>query len=186
MRALRAAAQQTRPAGAPFTFQQADVRCLPYRDGAFDVVFSYGVIGYTSAAQEVLDEMVRVCRPGGIIGVWVYPAGTGLGAALFSATRRFCRLLGPTLSRPIVWLVAALLPVLPARSGVTPFNSTWRQCVEVVEVNLLPTHLDFYSEQDVLGWFRSRNIAVTLVDRRRPVAVWGCRVPRTDHGVAVQ
>lgn len=181
MRALRAAAQH---AAAPFTFQQADVRHLPYGDRVFDVVFSYGVIGYTGAAQQVLDEMVRVCRPGGTIGVWVYPEGTGLGAMLFRATRRFCRLVGPRLSRPVIWLVALLLPVLPVRSGITIFNSTWRQCLEVVEVNLLPTHLDFYSEQDVLGWFESRNIEVIFVDRRRPVAVWGRREARNDQRFA--
>lgn len=42
---------------------------LPFRDGAFDVVMSYGVIEHYSEqrARDMLAEHARVCRPGGLV-----------------------------------------------------------------------------------------------------------------------
>ena len=65
----------------------------------------------------------------------------------------------------MVSAIVPLLPVLPVRSGVNLFNSTWRQCAEVVEVNLLPSVLDFYGADEVGSWFRRRGLRHQRRDR---------------------
>lgn len=51
---------------------QADGEQLPFADGAFDLVFSWGVIHHSGDMERALDELVRVCRPGGRVVIMVY------------------------------------------------------------------------------------------------------------------
>lgn len=62
----RAAAAQE---GLPLTFEVADAGQLPYGDGAFDVVLSCIGVMFAPHHQAAADELVRVCRPGGTVGV---------------------------------------------------------------------------------------------------------------------
>ena len=60
----------------PIRFQVADAEALPFPDGSFDVVLSsYGVM-FTPNHALAAGELLRVCRPGGKIGLanWT-PAG---------------------------------------------------------------------------------------------------------------
>lgn len=50
----------------------ADCEKLPYKDNTFDVVYSWGVIHHTPDTQKALEEIIRVCRPGGICKVMIY------------------------------------------------------------------------------------------------------------------
>lgn len=56
----------------PGTVLEADAEALPFEDGSFDLVFSWGVIHHTSDMQRALDELVRVCRPGGTLILMLY------------------------------------------------------------------------------------------------------------------
>ena len=51
---------------------QSDVCRLPFADGAFDFIYSYGVLHHLSSPQEGLHELVRVLKPGATIGVYLY------------------------------------------------------------------------------------------------------------------
>ena len=51
------------------TWQTADAEALPYADGDFDVVISAIGVMFAPHHQQAADELVRVCRPGGTIGV---------------------------------------------------------------------------------------------------------------------
>lgn len=55
--------------GLPITHEVADAENLPYEDGSFDVVLS--VIGamFAPDQQRAAQELTRVCRPGGKIGM---------------------------------------------------------------------------------------------------------------------
>jgi ubiquinone/menaquinone biosynthesis C-methylase UbiE len=55
-----------------FTPVEGNVLELPFEDGEFDVVVSWGVLHHTSDPFRGLSEMVRVCRPGGFVGVYLY------------------------------------------------------------------------------------------------------------------
>jgi ubiquinone/menaquinone biosynthesis C-methylase UbiE len=64
---LEAAAQ-----GVELEWVEADAEALPFPDGDFDVVTSsFGAI-FAPNHQTVADEMLRVCRPGGTIGILAF------------------------------------------------------------------------------------------------------------------
>ncbi len=48
---------------------QADAAALPFADGEFDVVTSAAGVMFAPDHQAAADELVRVCRPGGTIGL---------------------------------------------------------------------------------------------------------------------
>jgi len=50
----------------------ADCEALPFADDSFDVVYSWGVIHHTPNTEKALEEIVRVCRPGGTCKVMIY------------------------------------------------------------------------------------------------------------------
>ncbi|GAB2595207.1 class I SAM-dependent methyltransferase [Microlunatus antarcticus] len=62
----RAAAQAE---GLALTWEVADVEALPYDDAAFDVVMSCIGVMFAPHHQVAADELVRVCRPSGALGV---------------------------------------------------------------------------------------------------------------------
>jgi ubiquinone/menaquinone biosynthesis C-methylase UbiE len=54
------------------TWQDGDVRAMPYPDGAFDAVISWGVIEHDEAGPaRALREFGRVLKPGGVVIVTV-------------------------------------------------------------------------------------------------------------------
>ncbi|MGH2406070.1 MAG: class I SAM-dependent methyltransferase [bacterium] len=64
---LHHAAANLAAAGVTAELQQADARCLPYRDGEFDAVLSAHMLEHLSAPRVALGEMARVLRPGGLL-----------------------------------------------------------------------------------------------------------------------
>jgi ubiquinone/menaquinone biosynthesis C-methylase UbiE len=62
--------------GVELTWETADAEALPYGDGVFDVVLSCLGVMFAPHHQPAADELVRVCRPGGTIGLIAWtPAG---------------------------------------------------------------------------------------------------------------
>jgi ubiquinone/menaquinone biosynthesis C-methylase UbiE len=55
--------------GVQVTWQEADAEALPFDDDAFDVVLSSIGVMFAPHHQAAADELVRVCRPGGTIGM---------------------------------------------------------------------------------------------------------------------
>jgi SAM-dependent methyltransferase len=55
--------------GAELEWRQADAEALPFADGEFDVVLSCVGVMFAPHHQASADELVRVCRPGGTIGL---------------------------------------------------------------------------------------------------------------------
>ena len=51
------------------TFQQADAEALPFADESFDVVLSAFGVMFTTNQPQAANEMIRVCRPGGKLGL---------------------------------------------------------------------------------------------------------------------
>lgn len=54
------------------TFQEGSLTRLPFADGSFDCVISSGVLMHTIAPMQVLSELTRVLRPGGMLYALVY------------------------------------------------------------------------------------------------------------------
>lgn len=55
--------------GLPVSFQEADAENLPFADASFDVVLSVFGVMFTPNQEQAAHEMLRVCRPGGKIGL---------------------------------------------------------------------------------------------------------------------
>jgi SAM-dependent methyltransferase len=66
---LERAERRAAAEGVQLETEVADAQRLPYEDGSFDVVLStYGVM-YAPDQQKAADELLRVCRPGGRVGL---------------------------------------------------------------------------------------------------------------------
>ncbi len=67
------AAARTRAAAAGLagrvTFQKGDSQSLPFTDVCFDAVVNECAVGIPDDSQKVLDEMVRVLKPGGALAI---------------------------------------------------------------------------------------------------------------------
>ncbi|MEQ9556440.1 MAG: class I SAM-dependent methyltransferase [Rhodospirillales bacterium] len=61
---LRAAAEGLKP-----VFQTADAEALPFADNSFDVVLSTFGVMFTPDQERAATELLRVCRPGGVIAL---------------------------------------------------------------------------------------------------------------------
>src|SRR5215211_702583 len=53
----------------PATFQEADAEQLPFADASFDVVLSVFGVMFTPNQEQAAQELLRVCQPGGTIGL---------------------------------------------------------------------------------------------------------------------
>jgi ubiquinone/menaquinone biosynthesis C-methylase UbiE len=53
----------------PITWEEADAEALPFEDGSFDAVLSCLGVMFAPHHQVAADELVRVCRPDGRIGL---------------------------------------------------------------------------------------------------------------------
>jgi ubiquinone/menaquinone biosynthesis C-methylase UbiE len=85
--------------GVELEWVEADAEALPFADGEFDVVTSsFGAI-FAPDHQKVADEMLRVCRPGGTIGMLNFTP-EGLISGFFAALAPYMP--APTQS-PVLW-----------------------------------------------------------------------------------
>jgi ubiquinone/menaquinone biosynthesis C-methylase UbiE len=63
----------------PITFQEANAEALPFEDSSFDVVLSSFGAQFVGDQQAAASELIRVCRPGGRIGLTNWTPGPYFG-----------------------------------------------------------------------------------------------------------
>ncbi|MGQ0607344.1 MAG: class I SAM-dependent methyltransferase [Chloroflexota bacterium] len=66
---LETGRQHAAKRGVELEWRQADAEALPFGDGEFDIVLSCVGVMFAPHHQESADELVRVTRPGGTIGL---------------------------------------------------------------------------------------------------------------------
>jgi SAM-dependent methyltransferase len=146
---------------------QADVFHLPFRDDAFDVVFSIGVLHHTPDTRAAFNGLPRLLRDGGVIAVWlyhytdpVYRAASDFWRSIFSRVPSWfayawCWLLVAALSplyrsRAITW---PLLRKLPQRIPVSPHPKFHWRVLDTFDW-WTPVYQDkTCSPHRVVGWF---------------------------------
>lgn len=160
---------------------QGDMLDLPFPDQTFDASFSFGSLMYTDNPRRALLEMVRVTKAGGWIGLWVYPPPAGMAGKAFLGVRKLCGLLGTRFTRSMAHLLVPFLGMLPTRSGVSLRNASWRQCLEVVLVNLAPVQISFESESVVCTWLRNAGVEIITRDENSPITVWGRKYSESSN-----
>ncbi len=88
--------------GLELEWTEADAEHLPFKDESFDVVMSSIGAMFAPHHQEVADELVRVCRPGGTIGLLSWTP-EGMIGALFRMMGPFAPAPPPGAQPPPLW-----------------------------------------------------------------------------------
>jgi SAM-dependent methyltransferase len=89
-------------AGVELEWAEADAENLPFEDGDFDTVISSIGVMFAPHHQAAADELVRVCRPGGTIGLLSWTP-EGMIGALFKAMGQFMPAPPPGVQPPPLW-----------------------------------------------------------------------------------
>jgi ubiquinone/menaquinone biosynthesis C-methylase UbiE len=88
--------------GLELEWQEADAENLPHPDAAFDVVLSCVGVMFAPHHQQAADELVRVCRPGGRIGLLSWTPEGFIGQ-LFATMKAYVPPPPPGASPPPLW-----------------------------------------------------------------------------------
>jgi SAM-dependent methyltransferase len=87
---FEAGRREARARGVEVDWVEADAEALPFRDSEFDVVTSAVGAIFAPDHQTVADELLRVCRPGGTIGM-IAIVPVGITVHLFKIIQRYSR-----------------------------------------------------------------------------------------------
>jgi ubiquinone/menaquinone biosynthesis C-methylase UbiE len=99
---LEAGRKRAEGEGLTLDWVEADAEHLPFEDASFDVVMSSIGAMFAPHHQEVADELVRVCKPGGTIGMLNWTP-EGMIGALFRTMGPFAPAPPPGASPPPLW-----------------------------------------------------------------------------------
>jgi ubiquinone/menaquinone biosynthesis C-methylase UbiE len=99
---LEAGRARAEARGLELEWVEADAENLPFEDGSFDVVMSAIGAMFAPHHQAVADELVRVCRPGGTIGLLSWTP-EGMIGALFRTMGPFAPPPPPGAQPPPLW-----------------------------------------------------------------------------------
>jgi SAM-dependent methyltransferase len=88
--------------GVELDWVEADAERLPFEDASFDVVMSSIGVMFAPHHQDAADELVRVCRPGGTIGLLSWTP-EGMVGALFRTMGPFAPPPPPGAQPPPLW-----------------------------------------------------------------------------------
>jgi len=94
--------REARARGVELEWVAADAEALPFGDGEFDVVTSCLGAMFAPRHQQVADELLRVCRPGGTIGMINFTP-EGLGAEFFAVFAPYMPPPPPGAAPPVMW-----------------------------------------------------------------------------------
>jgi SAM-dependent methyltransferase len=88
--------------GVDLTWETADAEALPYGDGEFDAVLSCLGVMFAPHHQTAADELVRVCRPGGTIGLIAWTPSGFIGQ-MFATMKPYAAPPPPGAQPPPLW-----------------------------------------------------------------------------------
>lgn len=88
--------------GVDVAWEQADAEALPFADASFDTVLSAIGVMFAPFHQDAADELVRVLRPGGTLGVASWTPGGFIGQ-MFATMKPFAPPPPPGAQPPPLW-----------------------------------------------------------------------------------
>jgi ubiquinone/menaquinone biosynthesis C-methylase UbiE len=94
----------------PVTFEIADAEALPFGDASFDVILSTFGVMFTPNQEQAANELKRVCRPGGKIGLANWTPESFIGK-LFKTIGKYVPP-APGMKSPALWGSKAHLDTL--------------------------------------------------------------------------
>ena len=147
---LERGAERARAERLEVSFQTADAEALPFAANAFDAVLSTFGVMFTPDQDKAAAELLRVCRPGGRIGMANWTPDGFIGQLFKKLGRHVAPPVG--VKPPSAWGTEArlkeLFPPAVASVAITPrvFNFRYRSAAHFVEVFRTwygPTHKAF-------------------------------------------
>jgi ubiquinone/menaquinone biosynthesis C-methylase UbiE len=99
---LETGRRQAEEAGAGLEWREADAEALPFADGEFDTVLSCVGVMFAPHHQVSADELVRVCRPGGTIGLLSWTPEGFIGQ-MFATMKPYAAPPPPGAQPPPLW-----------------------------------------------------------------------------------
>jgi ubiquinone/menaquinone biosynthesis C-methylase UbiE len=172
---LERAAERAAAERLDIEFLEADAERLPFADGLFDVVLStYGVM-FAPDQEQAARELVRVTKPGGIIGLANWTPEGFIGQLLKTVGKHVPPMTG--VASPIYWGVEARLAELfpKVRSlRATRRNFTFRYTsaehfIDVFRRFYGPTHKAFGSLAEARQAALAKDLTDLIVDFAEPV-----------------
>jgi ubiquinone/menaquinone biosynthesis C-methylase UbiE len=94
--------KQAAARGTDLEWATADAEALPFADGEFDVVMSCVGVMFAPHHQAAADQLVRVCRPGGTIGLLSWTP-EGFVGQLFATMKPYAPPPPPGAQPPPLW-----------------------------------------------------------------------------------
>ena len=147
---LERGAERARAEHLEVSFQTADAEALPFAANSFDAVLSTFGVMFTPDQDKAAAELLRVCRPGGRIGMANWTPDGFIGQLFKTLGRHVAPPAG--VKPPSAWGTEArlkeLFPPAVASVAITPrvFNFRYRSAAHFVEVFRTwygPTHKAF-------------------------------------------
>jgi len=185
-------AERARAERLAVSFRQADAEALPFDDGSFDAVLSTFGVMFTPDQHKAAQEMARVCRPGGRIGLANWTPG-GMVGRMFQVMARHVAP-PPGVASPLLWGTEAHLRELfgaraaAIRSTPRHFNFRYRSAAHLVDVLRAwygPTHKAFGALSPTRAQVLHHDLSV-LLDELNVAAPNSLVVPAEYLEVVVQ
>ena len=99
---MKAGEREASERGVELEWIEGDAQALPFGDGEFDVVTSSAGAMFAPDQRAVADELLRVCRPGGTIGMANFTPD-GLAAKFFGVLGPYLPPPPPDAPSPLMW-----------------------------------------------------------------------------------
>lgn len=115
---LEGARERATALGVEATFVEGDAELLPFEDATFDRVTSVFGAMFAPDQQRTAGELVRVCRPGGVIGLCAWTP-EGVNGRLFGVLGSRLPPPPPGFTPPMLWGSEDHVRELFARHGVS-------------------------------------------------------------------
>ncbi|MBX9945985.1 MAG: class I SAM-dependent methyltransferase [Reyranella sp.] len=104
-------------------FKEADAEALPFADASFDVVLSTFGVMFTPNQEQAVQELLRVCRPGGKIGLANWTPDSFIGQ-LFKTIGKYVPP-APGVKSPALWGSKTHLDALFGAKGTVATQSKY-------------------------------------------------------------
>jgi len=151
---------------------QADMQAPPFTRDGFDAIIAFGSLAYMPSPGAALLSLARLLKPGGTLGIWIAPPQPGLAGALLRGVRRLCQLTGRIGTKMMTNALVPFLGLMPTKSGIHLRNATWKQCREVIQVNITPETLHFPTKTDMKTMLKDSGLEVLLEVENEPYTYW--------------
>ncbi len=152
----------------------ADNLHLPFKDFAFDMVISIGVIHHTPDARAAFDELCRIVKPGGHIYLSVYHR-YGLYYYLFNTLGKLCcwldrttrgRLILQYIFLPIYYLLV-FLPMMLISTGSIKYGMD--KAMNLFADQYLTPQAVFHTKGQIMDWAQEKRLR--LLEFRREMGL---------------